>query len=59
MYNGDGSSDGQARGSYEIFKAEGDVLFKQGEFKKALESFNTVSLSTNDSNHLHSLLMSI
>ena len=41
MY-GDASSEGGPKGSFENFKAEGDVLFKQGECKKALESFNTV-----------------
>ena len=43
MYGGDGSSDGAPKGSFEIYKAEGDVLFKHGEFKKALDSFNTVT----------------
>ena len=37
------SSDGGPAGSFENFKSEGDVLFKQCEYKKALESFNTVS----------------
>lgn len=31
--------------SFDIFKAEGDVLFKQSDFKKALQSYNTVLLS--------------
>lgn len=31
-------------GSFEISKAEGDVLFKRGEYRKAIESFNTVCM---------------
>ena len=46
MY-GEGSSDDQPKGSFEIFKAEGDVLFKHGEYRKALESYNTVSICCN------------
>ena len=43
MYEEEMSSDGGLTpGSFEIFKAEGDVLFKQGEFKKALTSYGTV-----------------
>lgn len=29
--------------SFAIYMAEGDVLFKQGEYKKALQSYTTVS----------------
>ena len=45
MYE-DTSSDGGPKGSFENFKAEGDVLFKQGSYKKALESYNTVCYDT-------------
>ena len=38
----DDSSEGGPKGSFENFKAEGEVLFKQQEYKKALDSFNTV-----------------
>ena len=48
MY-GEGDSDDQPKGSFEIFKAEGDVLFKHGEYRKALESYNTVCISWNAS----------
>lgn len=33
---------GLAKQSFPIYMAEGDVLFKQGEYKKALESYTTV-----------------
>lgn len=39
----DGSSEGGPKGSFENFKAEGEVLFKHHEYKKALDSFNTVN----------------
>ena len=42
MYDEDISSEGGSKGSYEIFKAEGDVLFKKEEFQKALTSYTTV-----------------
>ena len=42
MYDEDNSSEGVSKGSYEIFKAEGDVLFKKEEFQKALTSYTTV-----------------
>ena len=45
MYEDGTSSEGGPKGSFENFKAEGDVLFKHGEFKKALESYNTVSIA--------------
>jgi len=49
----DGSSEGGPAGSFENFKSEGDVLFKQGEYKKALDSFNTaLELKTGDFNCL-------
>ncbi len=37
------NSDGLSKDSFAIFVAEGDVLFKQGEYRKALESYTTVS----------------
>ncbi len=43
MYDEDNSSEGGGKGSYEIFKAEGDVLYKKEEFQKALASYSTVS----------------
>ena len=43
MY-GEGDSDDLPKGSFEIFKAEGDVLFKHGEYRKALDSYNTVCI---------------
>ena len=42
MYDEDNNSEGGSKGSYEIFKAEGDVLFKKEEFQKALASYSTV-----------------
>ena len=32
-------------GSFETHKAEGEKLYRQGEYKKSLESFSTVSSS--------------
>ena len=43
MYD-DGSSEGGPKGTFEIYRAEGDVLFKRFEFKKALNSYTTVSI---------------
>ncbi|RUS80645.1 hypothetical protein EGW08_011595 [Elysia chlorotica] len=39
---GDDESEGLA-GTYEIFKAEADALFKNGDYRKAIESYTTVS----------------
>jgi hypothetical protein len=36
------SSEGGPKGSFENFKAEADVLFKQNDYKKAIDSYNTV-----------------
>ena len=44
MYEDTSSSGGEPKGSFEIFKAEGDVLFKQQEYKKALKSYVKVCL---------------
>ena len=42
-------------GTFEIFKAEGDILRRQKEYKKAIDSYTTVSLKKNstlqDSRH--------
>ena len=44
MYDSGSTADSSSfAGSYEIFKAEGDVLFKQGNPKKALTSYCKVS----------------
>lgn len=42
MY-GDDQSDGGPKGTFEIYKAEADTLFKQGDFRKAIESYTIVS----------------
>jgi len=40
------SDDGDEHGgSYAIFFAEGEVLYKQGQYDKAIECFSKVSLS--------------
>ncbi|XP_077997219.1 outer dynein arm-docking complex subunit 4-like isoform X2 [Glandiceps talaboti] len=41
MYEDEEGSEEQPKSSFSIYVAEGDVLFKQGEYKKALESYNT------------------
>lgn len=41
MFDGD-ESEGP-RGTFEIYKAEADSLFKQGEYRKSIESYTTVS----------------
>lgn len=41
MYDGD-ESEGP-KGTFEIYKAEADSLFKQGEYKKAIDSYTIVS----------------
>ena len=47
MYDAQSTSESEVLpGSFEIFKAEGDILFKQGEFKKASDSYNRVSSET-------------
>ena len=42
MYEDDSSSEGGPKSSFEVYRAEGDVLFKQGEYRKAINSYNTV-----------------
>lgn len=44
MYESEGQSEGLPKSSFPIYVAEGDVLFKQGEYEKAVESYTTVSL---------------
>ncbi|KAF6032938.1 TTC25 [Bugula neritina] len=39
MYGGDEGSDNGPKGTYEIYRAEGDALFKQGNYRKAIESY--------------------
>ena len=41
MYDGD-ESEGP-KGTFEIYKAEADSLFKQGEYKKSIDSYTIVS----------------
>lgn len=40
MYDGD-ESEGP-KGTFEIYKAEADSLFKQGEYKKSIDSYTIV-----------------
>ena len=35
-------SDAGINGTFEIYRAEGDSLYKNGEFRKAITSFTTV-----------------
>lgn len=44
MYEDDRSSEGP-RGTFEIYKAEADALFKQGDYRKSIESYTTVTFS--------------
>ena len=46
MYEEDGSSEGGPKSSFEVYKAEGDVLYKQQEYKKALDSYNQVNIKS-------------
>ena len=43
MFDGD---EGQIVGSFEIYRAEGESLFKNGAYAKAIQSFSTVNRST-------------
>lgn len=43
MYDDQDGSDNGPKGTYEIYRAEGDALFKQGNYKKAIESYTAVS----------------
>lgn len=42
MYDGEEGSDNGPKGTYEIFRAEGDALYKQGNYRKAIESYTMV-----------------
>ena len=42
MYGEDNGSEGP-RGTFEIYRAEADSLYKQGEYRKAIESYTIVS----------------
>ena len=37
-------SDTGPRGTFEIYRAEGDSLYKNGDYRKAIESYTTVSI---------------
>ncbi|XP_067928491.1 outer dynein arm-docking complex subunit 4-like [Watersipora subatra] len=39
MYDGEGSDNGP-KGTYEIYRAEGDALYKQGNYRKSIESYS-------------------
>lgn len=41
MYDGEDSEG--PKGTFEIYKAEADSLFKQGEYKKSIDSYSIVS----------------
>ena len=40
----DNESDAGPKGTFEIYKAEADTLLKQGDYKKAIESYTVVSI---------------
>ena len=44
MYDDDEEQEEGPKSSFTTYLAEGDVLFKQGEFKKALDSYNLVRI---------------
>ncbi|XP_071822236.1 outer dynein arm-docking complex subunit 4-like isoform X2 [Apostichopus japonicus] len=53
MYESEGQSEGLPKSSFPIYVAEGDVLFKQGEYEKAVESYTTaLEIEPNDKNCL-------
>lgn len=45
MYDEEGSEG--PKGTFEIYKAEADTLYKQGEYRKSIESYTTVRKSPN------------
>jgi hypothetical protein len=45
MYDDDEEQEEGPKSSFTTYLAEGDVLFKQGEYKKALDSYNLVRIS--------------
>lgn len=42
MYEEESSSVGGIKSTFEVYRAEGDMLFKQGDLAKALDSYNLV-----------------
>ena len=42
MYDDNGSEQGPP-GTFETYRAEGDILYKNGDYKKANESYTIVS----------------
>ena len=44
MYDDDEEQEEGPKSSFTTYLAEGDVLFKQGEYKKALDSYNLVRI---------------
>lgn len=45
MYEDDEEQEEGPKSSFSTYLAEGDVLYKQGEYKKALDSYSLVSYS--------------
>ena len=37
------SEEGGPKSSFEVYRAEADMLFKNGQYRKAIESYSTVS----------------
>ncbi|XP_014665347.1 PREDICTED: tetratricopeptide repeat protein 25-like isoform X2 [Priapulus caudatus] len=53
MYDDDIEGENGPKSSFSIYLAEGDALFKQGEYKKALESYSTaLEIQPTDKNAL-------
>ena len=46
MYEDDEEQEEGPKSSFSTYLAEGDVLYKQGEYKKALDSYSLVSRSS-------------
>ena len=42
MYGDNGSAEEGPLGTFETYRAEGEQLYKNGEYRKAIESFSTV-----------------
>ena len=60
MYGNDDNASEGPRGTFEIYRAEADSLYKQGEYRKAIESYTIVSMKfqVHDHhvhNHIHNL----
>ena len=43
MYGQDDNGSEGPKGTFEIYRAEADSLYKQGEYRKAIESYTIVS----------------